>query len=237
MRILITNDDGINGEGLLTLARWARRLGEVTVVAPKVEQSGKSHGIEIIKAFEVKETRIDGDIRAFSVDSTPADCVRFAVLGMGEKYDLVFSGINSGLNIGLDIVYSGTVGAVYEAATLGMNAVAVSTCRSTFAPALGSLDRICNYFVDNALLSKNIAYNVNIPKEAGDIRITRQGRKYYSDDFVPQGDDMYKPVGKCIYEEADDFSIDTHAAMHGFISITPLSLERTNLEVFDALRS
>ena len=91
MRILITNDDSISSSVLAPLAQWASKLGEVTVVVPKVEQSGKSHGIELHKAFEVLKTdRIPG-IEAYTVDSTPADCLRYAVFGMKRKFDLVIS--------------------------------------------------------------------------------------------------------------------------------------------------
>ena len=106
MKILLTNDDGIGAKGISVLANWAKRLGEVTVIAPKSEQSGKSHGINIHSEMEIKAVDFPGAARAFAVDSTPADCVRFALLGLGEKFDLVLSGINCGLNIGTDIVYS-----------------------------------------------------------------------------------------------------------------------------------
>ena len=81
MRILITNDDGIQAPGLLPLVQWAKKLGQVTVFAPKTEQSAKSHGIEIRQAFEVKKLELE-DVEAYTVDSTPADCVRFAVIAV-----------------------------------------------------------------------------------------------------------------------------------------------------------
>ena len=81
MRICITNDDGIQSEGLLRLVQWASRLGEVTVYAPRVEQSAKSQAVEIHKAYQVKPAEVPGAIRAYAVDSTPADCVRIAILG------------------------------------------------------------------------------------------------------------------------------------------------------------
>ena len=84
MRILITNDDGIQGEGLLHLTRWAMKLGEVVVAAPKVEQSAKSHTIEIHKNFEAKQVDYLPGVTAWAVDSSPADCVRFMVLGRKE---------------------------------------------------------------------------------------------------------------------------------------------------------
>ena len=127
MRILITNDDGIQGEGLLHLVKWAQKLGEVVVAAPKVEQSAKSHSIQIHECFEVKKVDYLPGVTAYSVDSAPADCVRILTLGMHEKFDLVLSGINRGLNVGSDIMYSGTVAAVFEASNLGMKAIAVST--------------------------------------------------------------------------------------------------------------
>ena len=82
MRILITNDDGIFAEGIALLAEWAKTKGEVTIVAPKVEQSGKSHAIDFTRPIEIKSVELIEGVRAFSMDSTPADCIRFAVLGL-----------------------------------------------------------------------------------------------------------------------------------------------------------
>ena len=100
MRILITNDDAMYAPQLVPLIRWWQKHGQVTVVVPKFEQSGKSHGIEIHKSFEAKQVTLAEGITAWAVDSTPADCVRFALLGLNQQYDLVVSGINKGLNIG-----------------------------------------------------------------------------------------------------------------------------------------
>ena len=86
MRILIVNDDSISSPVLLPLAQWARRLGQVTVIVPKFEQSGKSHGIELHKAFEVMPVELAPGIEAYTVDSTPADCVRYGVLGMHREF-------------------------------------------------------------------------------------------------------------------------------------------------------
>lgn len=234
MRILITNDDSISSPVLLPLAKWAQKLGQVTVVAPKVEQSGKSHGIELHKAFEVKKVDFDG-IEAYTVDSTPADCVRFAVLGMHRKFDLVLSGINRGLNIGFDVIYSGTAGAIFEAAALGIPAIALSTDPKSFQPALSQLDTVLDFFVKHDLMGKCDLYNVNFPLEPKGIRITRQGGPFYSDDFEDIGDNMFLPKGKCVYENRNDFTLDTDAALHGYISVCPMTLERTRLDVFREL--
>jgi len=127
MRILITNDDSISASQLIPLIRWCQKLGEVTTVVPKFEQSGKSHSIELHKAFEVKLNHPEPGIDIYTVDSSPADCVRYAVLGMHKKFDLVISGINKGFNMGSDMLYSGTMAAATEAVLLGVKAIALST--------------------------------------------------------------------------------------------------------------
>lgn len=237
MKILITNDDGIRAPQLLPLVRWAQKLGDVTVVAPKAEQSGKSHGVELHKSFEVKRVELAPGIRAYSVDSTPADCVRCAVLGMHEKFDLVISGINRGLNVGTDIVYSGTVGAIFEAAALGIQGVAFSTTPGFYDQAAQQLDKVWAYVQSHELLKKHGLYNINIPGPSEQIRITRQGGPYYTDDFLPVGDDLWHPKGRSVYQRAEDFDVDTNAVLTGgLISITPLTMERTDLQVFTVLK-
>ena len=131
MRILITNDDGINAPGIRMLAEWAKTIGEVTVVAPKVEQSGMSHAIQFVEPIEIKRVNLIAGVEAWSMDSTPADGVRFGVLGLERQYDLILSGINRGVNVGVDLVYSGTVAAAMEAIMNGVPAIAFSTANSS----------------------------------------------------------------------------------------------------------
>lgn len=238
MRILVTNDDSITSEVLLPLAKWAKQFGEVTVVVPKYEQSGKSHCIEIHKAFEVKQVTFDDpDIKAYTVDSSPADCVRYAIEGMKLDFDFVISGINRGLNLGIDMLYSGTVGAVFEAACFGLPAVALSTEPGGFDEAMDALEEVKEFFIKHDLIKKNSLYNVNIPKNHKEIRITRMGGRYFADDFLSQGNDMYLPTGKSVWADSGDYSIDTNAALTGYISILPLTLNRTNMDVFKELES
>ena len=127
MRFLIVNDDGIEALGIKLLAEWAKQYGEVTVVAPKVEQSGKSHAIDFINPLEIKRVDFMEGVEAWSVASTPADCVRFAVFGLHRQYDLVLSGINKGVNMSGDIIYSGTMGAIFEAGNQHHKGIAFST--------------------------------------------------------------------------------------------------------------
>lgn len=236
MRILITNDDGIHADQLLPLIRWCQKLGEVTVFVPKVEQSGKSHSFEIRKPFEVKQVALAPDVTVWSVGSTPADCVRIAVLGLKMEFDLVISGINRGLNIGADIMYSGTVAAASEAVNLGIPAVALSTTWANYPTATEKLDEILAYFREKDLFSLHNLYNVNIPTETKGIRITHQGGPYFSDDFEPIENDLWKPNGLPVWEDSQNDCLDTDATMHGYISISPLTIDRTNWDVYRKLK-
>ena len=239
MRILITNDDGIYAEGVLPLVQWAKTKGEVTVVAPKVEQSAKSHGIEIHKAFEAKKVDLCEGVEAWAVDSTPADCVRLAILGLHMEFDLVISGINRGLNIGRDIMYSGTVSAVFEAGNLGVNAMAVSTSPAYYADAAREMDKIWDFMAEKNLFGKNQMWNVNIPTGGSEeFRFTRQGGNYYSDNFRPDPEDMYFPCGVDVFAACGSKEFDTDAVLvDKVISVMPITLDRTNLELYKELKA
>lgn len=239
MKILITNDDGIDTLGIRLLAEWAKKLGDVTVVAPKYEQSAKSHAIELIKAIEIKKVPFMDGVTAYSVDSTPADCVRFGIIGLKEKYDLVLSGINRGINVGIDIVYSGTLGATFEAARMGHRAIGFSAFPDGQEAAAKYFDEVYEYIISNNLFAENLIYNVNIPYESKGIRMTYEGSQYYSDDFVRQGDsDMFRQEGESLPDDhPDDLDRDTVAIHKGYITVTPLMSLRTNMEVFEKYRS
>lgn len=235
MRILITNDDGLHASQLLPLIKWCRKLGEVTVAVPKVEQSGKSHSIEIHKPFEAKLVELEPGIKVWAVDSTPADCVRFAVLGLEQEFDLVISGVNRGLNIGTDMMYSGTVGAACEAVNLGLKAIALSTPPSYYDHATDHLDEVFEFVRKHDLLALNDIYNINIPANPKDILFTHQGGPYYSDRFPSIGNGMYRPEGYPIWEDSNDNTLDTDATLHGYISVTPLTTNKTNMDVYRRL--
>lgn len=234
MRILITNDDSISAEQLMPLAKYCRKFGEVTVAVPKHEQSAKSHGINIHHPFEVKIHNDDG-ITVYTVDSTPADCVRFAILGLELKFDLIISGINRGFNMGTDMLYSGTVSAVREAGILGIPAIALSTSPEYYDKAIEHLDIVFDYVQEKKLLDIHSLYNINIPPKSSEIKITRQGGVYFSDSFVDVGKNMYQASGICAYRNSNDLTLDTDAVMAGYISITPITINMTDMEVFDRL--
>ena len=237
MRILITNDDGITAPVLPIFARWAQKFGEVTVVAPKVEQSGKSHAIDFTRLIEIKKADIGEGIEAYSMDSTPADCVRYAVLGMKRKFDLVLSGINRGFNLGADIPYSGTAGAVFEAGRLGIPGIAVSTEPTGFGEAVMRLDELYDFFKKYELLRECSLYNVNIPNGRKEIKLTRQGGIYFTDDFVKRDGDMYEQIGAMYVTDSADLTLDTDAVRHGYVSIMPMTVQKTDFGAYERINN
>ena len=237
MKILITNDDGINTLGLRLLAEWAKKLGEVTVVAPKVEQSGKSQAIEFVQPVEIKKVPFIDGVTAYSMASTPADCVRFASAGLHQTYDLVLSGINRGVNLGADIVYSGTAGAIFEGGRLGIPGIAFSTDPTTLDGARRHLDRAYRFIMENRLLEENMLYNVNLPNDHGEIRVTKQGGIYFKDEFKYLGDDVWEQGGYIINDNEGDPELDTDSVRDGFVSITPLVNGRTNAVAFEKIKN
>ena len=237
MKILITNDDGIENKGIRLLAEWAKKLGEVTVVAPKVEQSGKSHAIDFITPVEIKKVPFVEGVEAYSMSSTPADCVRFGVLGLGKKFDLVLSGINYGVNLGADIVYSGTVGAIFEAARMHIPAIAFSSLPDGQEIAAKYLDEVYAYVTENKLFDECPLFNVNIPNQSKGIRMTYQGSPYFSDRFIHRDGDIYVQEGEPIADVCpEDLDRDTVALVNGYISVTPLLATRTDMSVFEKYR-
>ena len=234
MRILITNDDSVSASQLLPLIRWCQKLGEVTTVVPEFEQSGKSHGIQLLHAFKAEKRMLE-DVEVWTVDSTPADCVRFAVLGLKKQFDLVISGINKGYNIRTDALYSGTVAAVSEAGIIGLPAIALSTTPGYYEQAVKHLDMVWEYMQEHKLLEQHSLYNINIPEEPKGIRITRQGGPYFLETFQTLENDMYMPVGKPIQSVGTDLTLDTVAHRQGYISISPMTTDRTNHSLFREL--
>ena len=237
MKILITNDDGILSPVLPALIKWAMRLGDVVCIAPKVEQSGKSHAIDFTRHIEIKRVDIVEGADCYSMDSTPADCVRYAVLGLKCAPDLVISGINRGFNLGKDIVYSGTIGAIFEAAQSAHRAIALSIAKEDSLPSFEVLDSILDYVNENRLFDYSALYNINIPASPRGILITRQGDAYFSDEFFRLEGDMYIQRGHAVPETTpSDLSLDTVAFREGYISVTPMTLSRTNSEAYTRLR-
>lgn len=164
MRILITNDDGILADGIITLTDLLKDLGDIYVVAPSRQRSAVSHGITVHEPLVVREVEYPVKVKkAYSVSGKPADCIRIAVEDlMPEKPDLVVSGINAGPNFGQDIMYSGTVSGAIEAMFYGIRAIAFSLDGLSFDICRNNIEKIVDEFIKCNLSPKTI-WNVNIP--------------------------------------------------------------------------
>ncbi len=216
-RILITNDDGITAGGLKLLARAAARFGEVTVVAPAEEQSAMSHGITTRRQLSI--TRVhDGfaGIEAWQVDGKPADCVIMAFAKLDRPFDLVFSGINHGTNLGIDINYSGTVGAASEGVLYGVPAAAFSSALGDDELTTREIDALLEFLFDADLWRADTVINVNFPApgrpSARGIRMTCQALS------------MARP-----YPPDSDLAAWTE----GYIAVTPIGVDRTRYEILN----
>jgi len=234
-RILITNDDGVQAEGIAALAEALQGLGEVWTVAPDRERSGASHSISLHSPLRL----IPHGERRFAVDGTPGDCVYLAVnhLFREARPTLVVSGINHGANLADDITYSGTVAAALEATMLGIPAVAVSLCGRGSPRDFGPAAAFTRSLVRQVLahpLPPGVLLNVNVPKASDGTRyrITRQGRRAYLQEVIEKVD----PRGKHYYwiggdelAHQDIPGSDCNAVYdEQLISVTPLHLDMTH---------
>ncbi len=230
MKILVVNDDGIHSNGLHILARIASKIGNVWVVAPNEECSGMSHRITVYGVIDVIEESIPVDnVKAYSITGTPADCVKVGINQiMPGKPDIVFSGINNGLNIGFDILYSGTVGAAMEAILNGIPAVAFSKCKDSdsYEVVESYLPQIAEELV-NRYLNRNELWNVNFPScPVDDCKGILYNRLPAQ---VPLNQDHYQAFGlengnfkvkvRGIRNKEAKIGTDLHAVLNNYISI------------------
>ena len=247
MRILATNDDGIFAEGFKHLVSWATKIGEVTICAPKGQQSGKSQSLNLHSSFEVKKVEYPGVEEAYYVDSTPADCVRFAFDVLGH-FDLVLSGVNCGYNIGDDIAYSGTCGAMFDAAFWNSKAIAFSCSFSSYDSFPKYIDRVWECFESFKLLEKADLWNVNFPDTVEGIAFTRQGGAYVQDHFHRVDGDLWTQRGYYIDKERENegklnaenktHDSDIYAVeKKNMISITPIVVDRTDYRALGEVKN
>ncbi|MBO4279863.1 MAG: hypothetical protein J5891_08690 [Spirochaetales bacterium] len=233
MQILIVNDDGITNEGIIELARWAVTIGDVIVIAPDQEQSGKSQSVNLHNEFRAWKTdfAVKEIKEAWAVQLSPADCVAFGYHYLGLRPDYVFSGINRGYNIGKEIAYSGTCGAILEACTLGLKAVAFSTRARSLSVAVANLQKGWDYLIGNGLFSRCAIWNINypdIPAPDMEIRMVRTGGIYLPDHIDHIEGDVYKRARIHGSLDLDNMETDIGTVTHGHIAVTPLTVDQTD---------
>lgn len=242
MRFLLSNDDGIQSEGLRALADELSLIGEVYVVAPDREQSAASHAISLHRPLRIREV---GD-RWWSVDGTPTDSVYIALhhLLRGRSPDVVVSGINYGANLADDVTYSGTVAAAMEAALLGVPAIAVSLAgrdHFDFGPAARFARGLASEVAERRL-PRGLLLNVNVPEgRPSGYRITRLGKRVYGSSVMEQIDPRgrkYYWIGGGESRHQDIEGSDCNAVYdEGLVSVTPLHLDLTAYRSLEGLES
>ena len=252
MRVLLTNDDGVQAPGIAALCRAIeRRPGmEVTVSAPERERSAVGHAITLHKPLHAYPVEVAGaKSPAFSVSGTPADSTKIAVLAlMAQRPDLVISGINRGANVGADVMYSGTVSAALEATLMDIPAIAVSLGgfeKLDYGPAAEFIADMTEQLARAPLPDAPYLLNVNVPlgprAEMAGVAVTRLGLRYY-DDFIVKRED---PRGRPYYwlsgevrdteKEPAEPGTDIWALANHLVSITPLRFAFTDEDLRQAL--
>ncbi|MBF0499863.1 MAG: 5'/3'-nucleotidase SurE [Candidatus Riflebacteria bacterium] len=248
MHILISNDDGFSARGIVALAGILSQIAEITVVAPDREQSACSSSLSIHKPL--RATAVDFPVKvhaAWAVDGTPVDSVKLALTKlMPVPPDLVVTGINRGANMCVDILYSGTVAAAFEGVFKGIPSLAFS---------LDSYDSKADYSAAKAAILEcvdmaravpppaGVLYNINIPAIPADqikgLRTTRMGQVRYQDGYERREDPGGKPYYWLhgIMDVLDqDPDTDIIAVRSGWVSLTPLRAELTDMNVFNQIR-
>ncbi|MHB8472389.1 MAG: 5'/3'-nucleotidase SurE [Gammaproteobacteria bacterium] len=241
MRILISNDDGYQAPGIVHLAEALAEIATVTVVAPERDRSGASNSLTL--EHPIRATRMDnGYIR---VDGTPTDCVHLAITGLLEQEpDMVVSGINSGANLGDDVLYSGTVAAAMEGRFLGLPAIAISLVAQT-AQHYATAARVACALVQRLSaepLPADTILNVNVPDlpwdELQGFVATRLGHRHKAEPVIKASDPRGRPiywVGPPGAEQDAGPGTDFHAVRSGQVSVTPIQVDLTRYAALDTV--
>ncbi|MDQ3927954.1 MAG: 5'/3'-nucleotidase SurE [Chloroflexota bacterium] len=247
MRILLTNDDGVDSEGLFALKEALSPDHEITIIAPDHNWSTSGHTRTMDRPLRVTEVKLRDGSMAYATDAAPSDCVALAALGfLNDKPELVISGINRGYNMGDDITYSGTVAAAMEGVVSGMPSIAVSMGWEPEWPVdVGAafIKRLVQQISVRGL-DKDILLNVNVPNIPHDqikgVAVTRLGRRIYNDELIvrtdPRGRKYYWMGGTEVTNQLEE-GTDVSAIEEGCVSITPIHLDLTNHKLLDKLRS
>lgn len=246
MQILLTNDDGIHAPGLAALERELAKLGEVCVVAPSIEQSGVGHSITYLTPLICREV-FDGDRRrGWAVDGSPADSVKIAIAKFcPRRPDLIVSGINGGLNAGINVLYSGTVAAALEGAFFEITSVAVSLEYEEHA-RFDKAAAVARPIIERILEQKGPEpqlFNLNIPTAAlhgpSEVRVVPMGVGRYGEEFEerrdPKGRPYYWATGGPAPPPSDE-ETDLWTLAEGHITLTPLGYDLTRRQMLAEMK-
>lgn len=247
MRLLLTNDDGVNAKGIYTLAKKLEKEHQLIIAAPSHERSASSHSITINEPLTVKLVELDGiKSKAYSVIGTPADCVKIALDKLiDDKVDMVISGINNGLNAGIDVLYSGTVSAAIEAAINKIPSMAVSvevneTTQKYDAAAEYASELLKK--IKDKYLKNDMVWNLNVPmldrKDIKGIKVCKIGDRNYNSYFKEIKSSCenrnFQLRGKLNDLQGPD--TDVYFIKQGYATLTPLHYDLTNFEILEEIK-
>ncbi len=247
MRVLLTNDDGIHAPGLFALYQELKKDFDLYIVAPETEMSAVGHAITLTLPLRVQKINKNGTFYGYGVTGTPADCVKIAVQELLKAPpDVILSGINLGANVGVNVLYSGTVSAANEGAFFGIKSAAISlnTRQNPDFGFAAKFSREIIKFMTGQGLTQGTALNVNIPAVPEDridgVAITRQGVSRFREKFErrvdPRGNIYYWLSGETPVEEEDP-EADASALKARMITITPINYDLTCREEIERLKT
>ena len=244
--ILITNDDGILSKGISELIDMACTLGNVVVMAPDGPRSAQSNALTMAVPVYYQLERKEPGLEIYKCSGTPTDCVKLALNNvLDRKPDLLFSGINHGSNSGINVIYSGTMGAVFEGCVNEIPSVGFSICDhakdADFSKAKVYFEQIARKVMMEGLPA-GVCLNVNAPM--GDIkgvRLSQQTKGYWTEEFEnrtsPHGQDYYWLTGYFLNQEPDNELTDEWALSHSYVAIVPTRVDMTDYEAIKLLKS
>ncbi|WP_026882691.1 5'/3'-nucleotidase SurE [Clostridium akagii] len=248
MKILLVNDDGIHADGLHILAKELEKDNEVIIVAPDDQRSACGHSITLGHPLVVKKIEIIGiRSKAYSVSGTPADCVRIGVLKLfhSEGTDIIISGINRGVNLGRDILYSGTVSAAIEGAINGIPSIAVSAHldgeKINYEIAAKYARKVLKLAKEN-YMGSNMVLNLNVPSidnsKIKGIKVCKSGGRLYEDRYKESGrnGDEVMYIANGIKNEIYDEGTDVQFLNNGYVTLTPLHYDLTDYNTIEKLK-
>ena len=249
--ILLSNDDGIDAQGIAALAKALSGLGTLAVVAPFEEQSAVGHAITVRDPLRIHDWPFegpDGPIWARAITGTPADCVKIAIQHLLPRApDLVVSGINHGPNVAVNVIYSGTVSAATEATIMGVPAIAISNGRWSAEADYDAAGHYARRIAERTLaqgVPPGVLLNVNVPDlplgEIKGIQVARQGRARWEEKFHERRDPLDKPyywLGGRFVDLDDRTDSDTAVMNDGYVSLTPLQFDLTAEHLLDELKA
>lgn len=249
MNILVVNDDGINAKGIHHLAEALSEVADIYVCAPHIQRSASGHGISIGKSVCVEPVHFEGAKQAFSMQGTPADCVKIGLVVFQEagiEIHKVFSGINHGGNMGTDTVYSGTVSAALEGAICGLPSVAVSiNARDPIQYVSAGKVAVQAALLDASAIDRTLTLNINVPdlpeSDIRGVKVTGLGTREYHEWYERVETELgvgYQYSGYPVfYEDLAADSNDVGAFQANYISITPLQFDLTNYRLIEKVRA